>query len=314
MSFVKNLIVFCSLWLSVSSFESKSECNYLFNTSYVCFNITSLGVLDKSPINVTSIKISESNLVNIPGYTFVKFGQTLLSLDLHKSGINAIETNAFFGLAYLEKLVLWGNNLVRVSAEWFIYPTNIRHLDLSFNQINDVMDVNFFYLLPRLENLYLDNNKLMTIDYNVFYLMPYLKNVQIGNNPWQWKYRILLMWNLNNKMVANDEIWDDWEWISHAVRQCKEENHDLLIENNVLYCAFRNILDFLITQMSHTNSTSMISSQPVYSEHSAKALKMTQCFKNAIRKDNSEAIMTAVKASLKNMILMDPTQNFHTYS
>ena len=104
-------------------------------------------------------------------HSFARFGATLVTLDLHRSGIETIDPLAFIGLTKLENLLLWDNKLRVVPGNWFVNMYNLKTLDLSFNRIT-VIDYIVFTLLPNLENFYFDYNQIKIIDYNMFQKNP----------------------------------------------------------------------------------------------------------------------------------------------
>lgn len=119
-------------------------------------------------------------------HSFVRFGATLVTLDLHESGIQTCDAQAFVGLTKLKKLMLWGNKLTIVPGDWFV---NMQHslqtLDLSFNFIQWI-DNAIFSMLYNLENFYFDYNQFSYIDYNMFAYLGNLKKVKFSKNPWSW--------------------------------------------------------------------------------------------------------------------------------
>ena len=118
-------------------------------------------------------------------HSFVRFGATLLTLDLHESGIQTCDTQAFIGLTKLKKLMLWGNKLTYVPGDWFVNMYSLQTLDLSFNVIQWI-DYTTFPMLSNLQNFYFDYNQLNSIDYNLFAYLGNLKKVKFSKNPWKW--------------------------------------------------------------------------------------------------------------------------------
>lgn len=94
---------------------------------------------------------------------------SLLELDLRSCLISSIQYDYFFNLPNLEKLFLSHNNLVELNAEALSPLINLRHLDISYNEIqNDlsfliggmILDPNLFRNLHRLMFLDLSHTKL----------------------------------------------------------------------------------------------------------------------------------------------------------
>ncbi|XP_043686092.1 leucine-rich repeat and transmembrane domain-containing protein 2-like [Vespula pensylvanica] len=216
-------------------------------TKTVTFDCTELNTLQKyldtAQSNTTNIMIYGSNLNNIAGHAFVRFGATLRVLDLHENNIEVLDRQVFVGLINLNELILWGNRLTWISSDWFINLYNLRTLDLSFNLIQSI-DYNVFPLLSRVENLYLDYNDLKVIDFNFFVYMASLKKIKFGKNPWNWGYRALLTWQMENQNVDYSSEWDDWNWMSNVIKDCTESGEGEIPSDSVIDCAVRKLLDF----------------------------------------------------------------------
>ncbi|XP_043253102.1 leucine-rich repeat transmembrane neuronal protein 4-like [Colletes gigas] len=225
--------------------------------TFACTELTNLNPLQKTKSNLTTIKISDSNIPNIERHAFAKFGATLVNLDLHESGIETIESLAFVGLVKLKKLVLWGNKLKIVPRDWFMYTPNLRTLDLSFNFI-EVIDYGVFQLLPNLENLYFDYNQIKFIDYSMFAYLNNLKNVKFEKNPLNWGYRAHLTYQLENQRVKYTEQWEDWGWMNVIIKECTQNGYGEIPKDTVLDCLVAKLLDYtheiFSTEMGQTIS------------------------------------------------------------
>ncbi|KOC61269.1 Peroxidasin like protein [Habropoda laboriosa] len=213
------------------------------NVAFVCTELTSLTELEKAGSNITSIEISDSKILNVPGHSFARFGLTLVNLDLHGSGIETIDSLAFIGLTRLQNLILWGNKLRAVYSNWFMNTYSLKTLDLSFNFI-EVIDYNTFPLLPNLENFYFDYNQIKYIDYNMFGYLKSLKNIKFEKNPWQWGFRAHLIWQLENLHVKYNEEWEDWNWMSVMIKDCAESGYGEIPKDTVLDCVVAKLLDY----------------------------------------------------------------------
>ncbi|XP_043499768.1 peroxidasin-like [Polistes fuscatus] len=228
---------------------SKEFCRTITSTfsNRITFDCTELqtlrNYLESAQSNTTNIKIYESNLNTIEGQAFVKFSATLRVLDLHENNIKVLESRAFIGLVNLNELILWGNQLTWIIGDWFVNLYNLRTLDLSFNQIQ-TMDYNVFPFLPYLENFYIDYNNFQTIDYNMFAYMVNLKRIRFGKNPWNWGYRAMLTWQMENQNVDYSSEWDDWNWMSNVIKDCTESGEGEIPKDSVIDCAVRKLLDF----------------------------------------------------------------------
>ncbi|KAL6265261.1 hypothetical protein P5V15_002041 [Pogonomyrmex californicus] len=214
------------------------------NVDFRCTQLTTLeNNLDQAWTNTTSITISDSNIPNISGHSFAKFGATLETLDLHESGIQTCDAEAFIGLTKLKKLMLWGNKLTNVPAEWLMNMYSLQTLDLSFNFIQ-WLDWRVFQMLPNLENFYFDYNQLSYIDYSLFAYLGNLKRVRFSKNPWKWPYRARLTWQLENQKVEISDMWEDWNWMNVVIKDCIESGRGELPSDKVLDCAVEKLLEF----------------------------------------------------------------------
>ncbi|XP_012220076.1 leucine-rich repeat transmembrane neuronal protein 4-like [Linepithema humile] len=209
-----------------------------------CTEITTLqDNLNRARTNTTIITIFDSNIPNVPGHSFARFGATLVTLDLHESGIQTCDSQAFIGLTKLEKLMLWGNKLTFVPGDWFVNMYSLKTLDLSFNFIQGINST-VFQMLPNLENFYFDYNQLYFINYDMFAYLGKLKRVKFSKNPWSWSYRARLTWQLENQKVEASDVWEDWNWMNVAIKDCIESGRGELPSDKVLDCAVEKLLTF----------------------------------------------------------------------
>ncbi|XP_066599751.1 leucine-rich repeat and fibronectin type-III domain-containing protein 5-like [Prorops nasuta] len=236
------------LFLSPISFVS-SACTSVYSKSrqtrnFICTEINLLQKsLERALANTTAIKIYDSNILNVPGQSFIKFSETLRSLDLHSCGIQTFDKEALIGLTKLEKLILYGNKLTWVSRFLFINTYELRVLDISFNAIQGI-DFPVYQMLPFMEEFYFDDNQLTTIDFNMFSYMGKLRRVKFGKNPWNWVYRARLTWQMENQNVSYDDDWEDWHWMSKTIKECVESGQGEIPNDNVIDCAIGKLLNF----------------------------------------------------------------------
>ncbi|KYM93932.1 PREDICTED: leucine-rich repeat transmembrane neuronal protein 2-like [Cyphomyrmex costatus] len=214
------------------------------DVSFQCTKLTTLPqYLDEAWTNTTTIVIFDSNIPNIPGHSFARFGATLMTLDLHESGIQTCDAQAFVGLTKLKKLMLWGNKLTYVPGNWFVNMYSLQTLDLSFNFIQGI-DYMIFPMLGNLENFYFDYNQLNSTDYNMFAYLGNLKKVKFSKNPWKWAYRARLTWQLENQKVEILDMWEDWNWMNTMIKDCVESGRGELPSDKVLECVVEKLLVF----------------------------------------------------------------------
>ena len=127
------------------------------------------------------IKLLTNNFDLVESDAFNELYQ-LIELDLSRSNITCINSGAFNDLWGLEKLSLQFNNLKTIPDLLFdgFFLRNLKYLDLSFNQI-DQLKSNDFKRLHYLENLVLFNNQLKSFESNVFHDLSQLKFLDLGN-------------------------------------------------------------------------------------------------------------------------------------
>ncbi|XP_076760833.1 uncharacterized protein LOC143429214 [Xylocopa sonorina] len=270
------------------------------HVSFICMDQMNLKALEKAWTNTTKIQISDSRIPIIPKNSFVKFGATLKTLDLHGSGIHIIESKAFAGLTKLENLLLWGNQLKTVTEDWLTGMYNLKTLDLSFNNI-EVIDYRIFTLFPKLENFYFDYNQIKFIDYTMFAYLQNLKNVKFEKNPLSWGFRAHLTWQLENQHVKYSEDWENWRWMIVVIKECSESGlYGDIPADTILDCVVAKLLDYTFeifsTNMIHENI-----------DCTTKARQLTLCMrpKNATGNTDNETarrILEDYTAILPTMI------------
>ncbi|PWN41371.1 PP2C-domain-containing protein [Ceraceosorus guamensis] len=146
--------------------------------------------------SVTSIKIQNNRLVELPGYfsrittlrylnisnnRFEAFPQILcevqglVELDISFNAISSIP-DEIGNLIRLERLVLVGNSIETLPST-FAKLVNLQSIDVRRNMLQDV---SVFFTLPRLQSLLCENNSLKVLDAHV---LPQLRSLSIGQNP-----------------------------------------------------------------------------------------------------------------------------------
>ncbi|XP_012266483.2 slit homolog 2 protein-like [Athalia rosae] len=165
------------------------------------------------PDNVQAIKFSGRVVSEIPAYAFIRFGNTLRSLDLSNSSIGRIDAEAFAGLPKLEQLILSNNGIAKVRAEWFRDLHSLKDLVLDNNRIEHI-DRGVFEQLGGLINLSLNHNAIQCLSIDAFSLLHNLKKVNIRDNSWTCNCQEgFTSWLLRNQIA--------YEFSSG---QCKEAN------------------------------------------------------------------------------------------
>ncbi|KAF7637190.1 hypothetical protein Mgra_00003363 [Meloidogyne graminicola] len=136
--------------------------------------------------NLYSLSLSGNKLTQISAKTFFSFNsrKKLKQLDLSENLFSDISINseAFFGLEFLQKLSLEKNRLNYFPTEAIaLLSDSLEELFLSANQIINLEFGSIPYL-PRLKTLGLDVNKLNNLDSNTFNSIPSLWYLYLSQN------------------------------------------------------------------------------------------------------------------------------------
>ncbi|XP_051163083.1 centrosomal protein of 97 kDa isoform X2 [Leptopilina boulardi] len=121
---------------------------------------------------ITKLSIVRNQLLRMYGVSKV---HNLVTLNLANNGILQIE--GIKDLVNLQTLCLAGNNIK--SIEHLQTNTKLEHLDLSENSISHVSDISF---LKNLKELFLHNNRLITLRQCERYLPSSLETLTLANN------------------------------------------------------------------------------------------------------------------------------------
>ncbi|XP_043463270.1 centrosomal protein of 97 kDa isoform X2 [Leptopilina heterotoma] len=121
---------------------------------------------------ITKLSIVRNQLLRMYGVSKV---HNLVTLNLANNGILQIE--GIKDLVNLQTLCLAGNNIK--SIEHLQTNVKLEHLDLSENSISHVSDISF---LKSLKELFLHNNRIITLRQCERYLPPSLETLTLANN------------------------------------------------------------------------------------------------------------------------------------
>lgn len=143
-------------------------------------NISALSLL---PDNVQSIKFLNSQVSKIPGFAFLRFGNSLTSLYFRNCSIRDIHPSAFAGLPKLKELFIYDNNFSTVKSEWFRDLHSLDNLGLDHNGIHHIQPT-VFPMLHKLKHLSLGHNRMQCISTNELDPLKHLKEVILAHNPW----------------------------------------------------------------------------------------------------------------------------------
>ena len=130
--------------------------------------------------SVQSLKLDHNDMRIFPSPLPV----SLTTLDLsYNAMLTTIPKQTFSGLYNLINLTLSHCSLRVFAALSFDGLGSLLSLDLSHNDIGSSnIGMKVFKAVPRLETLYLDNNKMTAIEYFLFAYLPKLRNLYLSNN------------------------------------------------------------------------------------------------------------------------------------
>jgi Leucine-rich repeat (LRR) protein len=113
---------------------------------------------------------------------FLRWNITSLAyLDLSHNNIVKIWQRAFYSLAYLENLYLYGNSITTLHYQTFYYNTHLVWLSLAKNSITDI-NPSIFQKNIRLRHLDVSENKIKSINPDIFNYNIELEWLDFGSN------------------------------------------------------------------------------------------------------------------------------------
>uniref|UniRef100_A0A1I8BFY0 LRRCT domain-containing protein n=1 Tax=Meloidogyne hapla TaxID=6305 RepID=A0A1I8BFY0_MELHA len=136
--------------------------------------------------NLQSLSLAGNKINEILENTFIYFNsrKTLKQLDLSENLLsdNSINSDAFIGLEFLQKLSLEKNRLNKLPTKALsILSDSLEELFLSANQI-DKIEIGDIPSLPRLKSLGLDVNQISHLNSNIFNSIPSLWYLYLSQN------------------------------------------------------------------------------------------------------------------------------------
>jgi len=106
---------------------------------------------------------------------------SLTTLDLSHNNITKIWQQAFYSLAYLQKVDLSGNSITTLDSQTFSYNTGLIYLYLAKNSITDIHPATFQNNV-KLRDLDLSGNKIVSTHQYTFYKNVNLVWLDLGQN------------------------------------------------------------------------------------------------------------------------------------
>lgn len=128
---------------------------------------------------LVKLDLSVNMFSRITNSTFGKSLPSLRSLSLYRNQIDQIADGALDNLQQLRSLNLANNRLTRITAATFRNLRQLEHLNLENNQISEI-DENAFLHLTNLRVLNLGGNRLKSINFPA--AMPRLRQLFLNNN------------------------------------------------------------------------------------------------------------------------------------
>ncbi|XP_042359272.1 toll-like receptor 5 [Plectropomus leopardus] len=149
------------------------------------FSFTNLADPDRSTLkglndsSVHTLDLSKNKIFALQEGFFSELKEVAV-IDVSQNSVNQIHRNAFEGLeGHLEKLNLSHNLLGEIHSHTFAFLTNLQVLDLSYNHIG-VLAFGSFSGLPKLKALHLTGNALRDIGFTA--LLPSLDYLLLNDN------------------------------------------------------------------------------------------------------------------------------------
>jgi len=136
-------------------------------------------------IPIKTLILSSNSLSYLPNNVFKSFSKTLINLNLQKNQFNSLNNNNNSFLRYLGQLRLLDlsqNQINEIFKENFIGLKRLDTLILRENQLTYLSYSSFSYC-RRLTTLDLSDNKISMINSNAFHLLNHLKILLLSNNP-----------------------------------------------------------------------------------------------------------------------------------
>ena len=116
----------------------------------------------------------------LPSLMVGQGAKSLLVLNITSNGISRVDVEAFQGMASLEELNMDRNLISNIPVGVFMSLTSLKYLSLQHNRL-EYLDLSIFQALTALNELNLSENKLKSID-GSFSILPRLRNLYLEDN------------------------------------------------------------------------------------------------------------------------------------
>ncbi|KAM6442315.1 transforming growth factor beta activator LRRC33 [Liasis olivaceus] len=141
-------------------------------------------VLEDLPAGIEELFLDANVIQTLSNASFIQY-QVLQNLSLCANGLELIEPGAFLGIRNLSLLTVANNFLslsysVTAAALWTL--TSLRRLDLSGNQLTELMMGSLIQHLSSLESLSIARNAIMRLDDSHFRNLPKLQYLDLQQN------------------------------------------------------------------------------------------------------------------------------------
>lgn len=135
----------------------------------------------RKDLGVKFVEFTASNLSYIPDQIFKKF-PNLEYLSMNSVGLKKM--NPIVNASDLKVILVNHNDISTLDAKTFEVATDLEVLSFRKNQIEEI-DMNAFYLLGNLRELYLSDNRILSLHLNTFSPLISLEVLAISGNQLQ---------------------------------------------------------------------------------------------------------------------------------
>lgn len=191
-----------------------------FGNRLKCSNVTlSAALLFGGPV-VSDVMIFQSGIESIPDRSFIRYYNSLVSLNIHDCGVKEIFDHAFDSLKKLRKLGLPYNYITSVREQWFVDLTSLEQLDLSYNLIASI-EPTVFEKLRGLKWLDVRENRLTCLDPTQLAPMAGLEKLRFSGNPLTFRCRgTLTLWSRDLGVSYKTEQRGEENWLDGVLWLC----------------------------------------------------------------------------------------------